>query len=131
MGDAILLVAEVMKAIPERGLPRNLVNDVIDKHVRTKGPSGWRFPEGMNTNSFLEHLIHQGVLQPEPESMLKCPIPSFRRWLIAEAEKQREMFKSAQSEEPTTERAPPRKKSSPPKRRPQSRKKERGRDKGR
>ncbi len=83
MKDAVDLVAAVMEAVPaNQGLHLSSVLDTIDKKVEAAPGSGWKLPEGMDADQFLEHLIHRGALQPINADSLACPIPGLRSWLI-------------------------------------------------
>ena len=85
MERSVALVAAVMAAVPSGGMQSSDVQDVIERSARTDAPS-WRLPKGMDAEMFMDHLIHQGVLQPAGEGMLACPIPSLRTWLIDQAD---------------------------------------------
>ena len=76
------LAAAVLEVLPDAGMEEGSVVDVIRRKEASDGPEDRRLPEGMSANQFLDHLIHQGVLQPAGESMLICPIPSLRTRLI-------------------------------------------------
>lgn len=77
------LVAAVMKEVPEDGgMDMGTVDDIIAKRHVPGGPSNWRLPAGMDEKQFRCHLIRKGVLQPAKGSLLTCPIPSLRTWLI-------------------------------------------------
>ena len=67
------------------GAERAVVLGSIDKHsVRTEGnePRLWRLPDGMTAPAFLGHLVHRGALQRGEDGLFRCPIPSFRDYLV-------------------------------------------------
>ena len=72
-----------MQEIPKTGsIRQGQVVDIIREKEIPDGLEDWRLPEGMSAEDFLDHLIHQGILQPAGKSRLICPIPSLRAWLI-------------------------------------------------
>ena len=83
MKSAHLLVSELMDRLPPEGRDGSDIEDDIKSiHAAAKGRSGPSLPEGLSAAGFLEHLIHQGVLQRAGGVRLHCPIPSFRGWLV-------------------------------------------------
>jgi len=59
------------------------VKDAVIKHENKDTGSGWQIPEGLNAQSYLQHLIRRGVLQKDSRSeSYVCPIPSFQSYLI-------------------------------------------------
>ena len=83
MERSVHLVAAVMQAIPKtESIRQGQVVDIIREKEIPDGPEDWRLPEGTSAEGFLDHLIHQGILQPIGKSRLICPIPSLRAWLI-------------------------------------------------
>ena len=82
MSNSFDLVAGILRAIPETGILRARVVDIIEAKADQKGQKSGRLPKGMDAEDFLDHLIHQGVLQPDKTGMLSFPIPSLRTWLI-------------------------------------------------
>ena len=86
MGSARRLVASVLKMIPEGGAPADHVVDIIEAKADQTGQKSWRLPKGMDAEDFLDHLIHQGIFQPDETGLLSCPIPSLRSWLIKQAD---------------------------------------------
>ena len=53
--------------------------------VRHRRPEeGWDLPEGLSANGFFDHLVHRGALQEDRDTLrVDCPIPSFRKFMIA------------------------------------------------
>jgi len=59
------------------------VKDTLDELKNKEEGSGWQIPEGLNAQSYVQHLIRRGVLQKDSISgSYVCPIPSFQRYLI-------------------------------------------------
>ena len=85
MGRSVRLVANVLKMIPEGGVPADHVVDIIEAKADPMGQRAGRLPKGMDAEDFLDHLIYYGILQPDQDGMLSCPIPSLRTWLIDRA----------------------------------------------
>ena len=84
MEGARCLTGAVMHEIAA-GAERAAVLGSIDRHsVRTEGsePRLWRLPDGMTAPAFLGHLVHRGALQQGEDRLFRCPIPSFRDYLI-------------------------------------------------
>ena len=81
-GDSCDLVADLLRAMPETGMKRNQAVDITREKEVSYGPESWRLPKGMDAGDFLDHLIHQGIFQPDERNILSCPIPSFWSWLI-------------------------------------------------
>ncbi|MCY3995713.1 MAG: hypothetical protein OXF07_06210 [Rhodobacter sp.] len=44
--------------------------------------TGHELPRSMSAHDFREHLVHQGALQERGDGSFRCPIPSFRNFLI-------------------------------------------------
>ena len=84
METALFLVSWIMAKVPDTGLRRHEVNDIIRASSRQGGSSGFNLPNGFSVEEFLDHLIHRGALQMGGDGRLRCPIPSFRRFLIQE-----------------------------------------------
>ena len=82
METALFLIARVMANIPDTGLRRHELNDAIRAFSRQGGSSALRLPDGFSTEEFLDHLIHRGALQGDRDGRLRCPIPSFRHFLM-------------------------------------------------
>ena len=76
------LVAAVLRELPTSGMDDGSVVDALKILAKPAGPTNWQLPEGMSAEGFLDHLIHQGILQPAGKGLLTCPIPSMRTWLI-------------------------------------------------
>ena len=85
MDDADELVAALLRAMPGSGLKRGKVVDLIREKEVPDGTESRRLPKGMDAKDFLDHLIHQGIFQPNADGKLSCPIPSLRSWLIDRA----------------------------------------------
>ncbi len=45
---------------------------------------GFRLPNVMDSEDFCRHLVHQGALEQRIDDSYRCPIPSFRSFLIKE-----------------------------------------------
>ena len=85
MDTSVLLVGALAQATSASGLPELTVRRMLASKVKPN-EEGWDLPSGMKPKDFLEHLIHQGVFQPDADKNLSCPIPSFHNWLIDRAE---------------------------------------------
>ena len=71
-----------MEKLPADGSTDGLIIGFLaDRDRKMKGRPGHCLPEGMTATGFLDHLVHQGVLQRNEAGRLACPIPSFRDWL--------------------------------------------------
>ena len=83
MVDAVYLVGAVLRELSPAALHKAKVSRAIKSKSRVDEP-GWDLPKGMSADQFLDHLIHQGVMQPDRdcEHRLICPIPRLRTWLI-------------------------------------------------
>ena len=90
MGRAGHLVASVLKMIPEGGAPVDHVVDIIEAKADQTGQKSWRLPKGMDAEDILDHLIHQGIFQPDETGLLSCPIPSLWTWLIEQPSRRRQ-----------------------------------------
>ncbi len=80
--NAISLVAELVDGIPERGMMRASVRKAILLKTRPSDDpdgEGYRVPD--DTDGFLDHLIHKGILQEDGDMTYHCPIPSLRTFL--------------------------------------------------
>ena len=82
IGDSFDLVAGLLRAMPETGMWRDQAVDIIREKEVSDGPESRRLPKGMDAGDFLDHLIHQGIFQPDRTGLLSCPIPSLWTWLI-------------------------------------------------
>ena len=82
MGERPSLAPNILKAIPESGISRDSALRLIAEQAKPPGPGIPALPSGMDADKFLNHLIRQGIFQPEPGGMLSLPIPSLRQWLI-------------------------------------------------
>ncbi len=82
MNKANCLVGNLMEGIPVEGSADGaIIGFLADRDQEMKGRPGHCLPEGMTATGFLDHLVHQGVLQRNEAGRLACPIPSFREWL--------------------------------------------------
>lgn len=77
------LVAAVMKGL-EEGARADEVISLIEANARDE--PRWRLPKGMDSDQFYRHLVHRGALEKGDDSRIRCPIPSFRRHLVREAQ---------------------------------------------
>ena len=77
------LVAALFAALPEDGFTNGQVRREIERcrQPERKDPE-WDLPEDMTVGQFFDHLVHRGALQRKGAAY-ECPIPSFRRFLIA------------------------------------------------
>ena len=80
------LVANILKMIPEHGTSSEQALRLIAAKANEKGTEPKGLPKGMDAEDFLDHLIHQGIFQPDETGLLSCPIPSLRSWLIKQAD---------------------------------------------
>ena len=90
MGRAGHLVASVLKMIPEGGASADHVVDIIEAKADQTGQKSWRLPKGMDAEDILDHLINQGIFQPDETGLLSCPIPSLWTWLIEQPSRRRQ-----------------------------------------
>ncbi|MXX91112.1 MAG: ATP-binding protein [Boseongicola sp. SB0677_bin_26] len=79
------LVASVMRRVsgpddPGRGIDVVDLLGAIEQSIEDS--PGHRLPEGMRAEDFLQHLTHQGALHESVDKSFRCPIPSFRTYLI-------------------------------------------------
>ena len=82
MNKANCLVGNLVERIPEEGsTDGRIIGFLTDRDQEMKGRPGHCLPEGMTATGFLDHLVHQGVMQRNEAGRLACPIPSFRDWL--------------------------------------------------
>ena len=84
MEAARCLTGGVMQDVAA-GAERAAVLGSVDRHsARTGGnePRLWHLPDGMTAEVFLGHLIHRGALQQGQDDLFRCPIPSFRDYLV-------------------------------------------------
>jgi len=79
MRDAKGLTASVMRDLDGR-LDRADILGLIRSHV--SDATGHELPRSMSAHDFREHLVHQGALQERGDGSFRCPIPSFRNFLI-------------------------------------------------
>ena len=83
MRRSALLLGALMEAVAEEGLGWPAALAAIEE--RADARPGWRLPDGMDPEAYLDHLVQRGALQDDGAGRLVCPIPSFRRFLIEEA----------------------------------------------
>ena len=84
MQGARCLTGAVMQEIAA-GAERAAVLGSIDRHsVRVEGSEIrlWRLPDDMTAPVFLDHLVHRGALQQGEDWLFRCPISSFRDYLV-------------------------------------------------
>ena len=63
------------------GMATSGVDRLIEEHAADE--PGYRLPEGISSGEFRLRLVHQGALQRDADDGLyRCPIPSFRAFLI-------------------------------------------------
>ena len=79
------LVAALFEALPQDGVPRDVIETEVDSlgQPRDAGRRALQLPRGIDSEEFVSHLIRRGALQRGPHRRYSCPIPSFRRFLIA------------------------------------------------
>ena len=80
MKDAINLTARVMAEL-DRCQSRARIKYLMDG-LHESDPRKYRFPVGMDADSFFVHLVHRGTLHEESVDRFACPIPSFRTYLL-------------------------------------------------
>jgi len=78
------LVAAVMRDLRD-GMSWSGIVGLIEMHVADE--PGFRLPESTTSEKFRRLLVHQGALHEGADGRFRCPIPSFRRFLIAEGER--------------------------------------------
>jgi len=79
MKDAASLTAAVLEGIrPPHGQSRAAVL----ASLRLALEDGETLPEDMTAKDFLTHLVHRGALQEGEDEQFRCPIPSFRTYLL-------------------------------------------------
>ena len=78
------LVGAVMFEL-DRNLSAMEIISLIERKASDSRPEGgWSLPPGADARSFNNHLVHQGALQTDEDGRFRCPIPSFRSFLIDE-----------------------------------------------
>ena len=80
MKDAVNLTARVMAEL-DRFQSRARIKYLMDG-LHESDPRKYRFPVGMDADSFFVHLVHRGTLHEESVDRFACPIPSFRTYLL-------------------------------------------------
>ncbi len=93
MEDSMKLLGAVMTNVRDfqlknKMLYRTEIHDMITNNVKRfkQRGSAWRLPESHNEKTYVQHLIHQGILQKDPTTKsYVCPIPSFQTRLIRQA----------------------------------------------
>jgi len=80
--NAVFLVAELVNGIPEQGMRKSAIRKaVIQKARPSDDPDGEGYWIPDDANGFLDHLVHEGILQDDGKGMYRCPIPSLRAFL--------------------------------------------------
>ncbi len=79
MGKSLHLVAAVMKELGERSGPGDVISSI---ETNAGNEPKWRLPKGMDSDQFYGHLVHLGALEVGSDEFVRCPIPSFRKFLI-------------------------------------------------
>ncbi len=79
MKDARILVAHVMRDFRD-GMVDTDIKALVLRHAGDR--IGQELPEGMTAVGFRRHLIHGGALHERKDGTYRCPIPSFRSFLI-------------------------------------------------
>ncbi len=80
--NAIYLVAELVDGIPEWGMMRiSIRKTIIGRGRPLDDPDGEGYWVSKDTDGFLDHLVHEGILQDDGKGMYRCPIPSLRAFL--------------------------------------------------
>lgn len=80
MQTSINLTIRVMAAL-DRIHSRAQIEYLMDD-LHESNPRKYRFPAGMDADSFFVHLVHRGALHEESVDRFFCPIPSFRTYLL-------------------------------------------------
>ena len=78
------LVGAVMFEL-DRSLSEMEIISLIQSRASDSRPEGgWSLPPGNDARAFSRHLVHRGALQTDGDGRFRCPIPSFRSFLIDE-----------------------------------------------
>ena len=90
MKQAAYLTAAVMAGLPEVGAPVEAfrIIDSVDACVRNHASlnqTAWSLPSGMDSEAFMQHLVHRGALHETGTDGYVCQIPSFRAFLAGRA----------------------------------------------
>ena len=78
------LVGAVMLELDTHSSRKEIINLIERKAAPGRTEVDWSLPPGADARSFLEHLVHRGALQRDETGRFRCPIPSFRGFLIDE-----------------------------------------------
>ena len=98
IGDSYDLAAGLLRAMPETGMLRDQAVDVIREKEVSDGPESRRLPKGMDAGDFLDHLIYQGIFQPDRTDLLSGSIPNLRTWLIEIPSRHRQVSRQSRIE---------------------------------
>ncbi len=78
------LVGAVMFELDRNLSAMEIISLIKRKASDSRPEGGWSLPPGTDARSFNNHLVHQGALQSDEAGRFRCPIPSFRNFLIDE-----------------------------------------------
>lgn len=81
------LLATVMKTIGDesRKVEIHQIIDTIGEVISNpaSGSSAWQLPENIGTAAkYVDHLIHQGLIQEQEDKFYQCPIPSLQKHIL-------------------------------------------------
>ncbi len=82
MQNSDYLLAAVMRDL-RSGMKSGEIMDAINELAGTGTSIRWRLPKGMDEEDYYQHLVHHGALQADAFGHVSCPIPSFRRYMVA------------------------------------------------
>ena len=82
MRSSKLLLAAVMTDL-RPGMDSGEIQDSINEHVGSGPGVRWQLPKSMDARAYFNHLVHRGALQEDAFGTVSCPIPSFRRYMVA------------------------------------------------
>ena len=76
-----VFAGRVMERLGQADKPERVVAKIDE--ILTAAPE-LKLPRGMDSRQFHYHLVHQGALETDNRGIVRCLIPSFRRFLIEE-----------------------------------------------
>ena len=85
LGSEIPCSMSLLEAVVRTLRPGEDAEDVkkrIGKLAGSCDAFGWRLPRGMDADDFFDHVVHKGALQEMPDGSVRCPVPSFRSFMI-------------------------------------------------
>ena len=78
------LTGAVMLGLDRHGSEAEIIGLIEEMSAPGRPGEGWSLPPGCDAHSFFGHLVHRGALQMDGDGRYRCPIPSFRDFLIHE-----------------------------------------------